>query len=112
MNEFLNNIYNKKLKYNCYVEMMKPKNAGDLFLVYLGTSDFIIISNYWGCIAGGERHFDYEKQEIKIKYKRYNDHLSNSYIIHLLNKHENALACKNLKRIITEMEAEGEGGSI
>lgn len=88
MNDFIKNLYDKKLKYNCYCESMQTQKNGVLYLVYLGCNDFIVINNYYGCVATGERVFNYDTKTINIKYTLFNENILKSYISSLLKKHE------------------------
>lgn len=88
MNDIIKNLYDKKLKYNCYCESMQTQQNGVLYLVYLGCSDFIVINNYYGCVATGERVFDYDTNTIKITCNLLNKNILKSYISKLLKKHE------------------------
>ena len=98
MNELIKKLYDEKLKYNCYCESITTKSNGVLYLVYLGTKDFIIINNYYGCVATGERSFNYEKPQLNITYTLLNNSILKSNISKLLKKHESNL--KTNKEII------------
>lgn len=98
MNELIKKLYDEKLKYNCYCENITTKSNGVLYLVYLGTKDFIIINNYYGCVATGERSFNYEKPQLNITYTLLNNNILKSNISKLLKKHESNL--KTNKEII------------
>lgn len=88
MNDIIKNLYDEKLKYNCYCESMQTQKNGVLFLVYLGCNDFIVINNYYGCVAAGERVFNYDTKTINIKYILFNENILKSSISNLLKKHE------------------------
>lgn len=97
MDEIMKNLYDKKLKYRCYFDIIKSQQFGDLCLVYMADS-FIITSNFWGCCAVGDREFNYNNNKVVIKYKILKDEISNGIILKLLNKHEKELNHK--KQII------------
>lgn len=101
MNDIIKKLYDEKLKYNCYCESMQTQKNGVLYLVYLGTSDFIVINNYYGCVAAGERVFNYDTKTIRIKYALLSENILKIYISKLLKKHETNL--KTNKEIIIDI---------
>lgn len=68
MTDTLKMLYASKLKYNCSFRTVTYKGH-DFALVFLGCCDFLIISNFWGCVACGSRVFDFDTQEVTTKYK-------------------------------------------
>lgn len=89
MDQLIKKLYDEKLKYNCYCDSISTQKNGVLYIVYLGSYDFIIINNYYGCIASGKRTFNYDNNTLNINYNLLNDNILNSYIIRLIKKHEN-----------------------
>ena len=80
-------IYNEKLKYNCSFTTMKH-NGNDLLIVYLGTNDFIIVSNYCGVVVLGKYRFDFDINKAFIDYQIVNNHYNISTIENLIRKYE------------------------
>lgn len=96
MENEMKELYEKKLCYNCSFATMKHNN-NDLLIVYLGTSDFLIVSNYIGVVAVGSYRFDYDTNEAFIKYEIKHDHYNISTIERLIYKYERqimGLKCK------------------
>lgn len=95
-------IYESKLKFNCSFVTMKHNNR-DLLLVYLGTNDFVIVSNYCGVVVLGKYRFDFDINEAFINYEIVKDHYNISTIENLIRKYERQvmkLKCKiNIERI-------------
>lgn len=91
MNNFLKNLYNEKLKNACYFETLNNKFC----LVYLGSYDFIIIHNYFGCVATGCRKYDHEKNKVNIEYILHENSIQKSDISRILKKHENKIFINN-----------------
>jgi len=80
-------LYQKKLKYASYCDFICYQND-KLYIIYLGTQSFIIIYNFYGCIASGERVFDYETKTININYTIYHDEITKTAIQKVIKKHE------------------------
>lgn len=101
MKESIKKLYDEKLKYNCSFATMKHNN-NDLLIVYLGTSDFLIVSNYIGVVAVGSYRFNYDINEAFITYEVLKDHYNISTLERLMFKYERqvmGLKCKiNLTR--------------
>lgn len=95
-------LYENKLKFNCSFVTMKH-NGIDLLLVYLGTNDFVIVSNYNGVVALGKYRFDFDINEAFINYVIVKDYYNISTIENLIRKYERQvmkLKCKiNIERI-------------
>lgn len=83
-NNFLNFM---KESYNVYV--LNKKNN---YIIYLNTYQFIISNNYYGLIAIGERHYNYEKQCSEIECHIKNEKvMTNSQIDALIMEYEKVL---------------------
>lgn len=89
MNDTIKKLYDEKLKYNCYCENITTNKNGVLYLVYLGCNDFIIINNYYGVVAVGDRVFNYDTKQLNIKYEIINNNIYYGNVEKLLKKHEN-----------------------
>lgn len=101
MKKDIQELYEKKLQFNCSFATMKHNNS-DLLIVYLGTNDFIIVSNYIGVFAIGHYSFNFDINEAFITYEVVKDHYNISTIERLIIKYERQimkLKCKiNLTR--------------
>ena len=89
MTDLFNELYNKKLIYNCCFKVLKRTDKSDLLLIYLGTSEFIIVNNYCGVVAYGTRKYNFDTNELFISYENKKDSFVNcSTIEKILTKHE------------------------
>ncbi len=88
-NEIFKQLIDKNIKYNCYVLRSK---GSDTNLVYLGTGNFIIQSNFYGLIAYGERHFNYNDDIVTIEYKMIKEGAyPNSFVTNFIKQYEKLL---------------------
>lgn len=86
--EFLENLYNYKAKSNCsYYE--KKSNKGDLLIVFLGCSEFLIVNNYWGVVALGVRSFDFDTNKALYKVKEKGNHYTRGTLESIITAYEN-----------------------
>lgn len=86
--EQLQKLYNEKLKYNCTYATRETANGPDLAIIFLGTEDFIIISNYWGVVAMGQRSFNYDLMKATYNTIEKGGHIARSYIEKIIKKYE------------------------
>lgn len=86
-------------KYNAYVLQDSKNNS----LVYISTDEFMIINNFFGLIAYGERAFNFDEKNVIIKYKIVRNELTKNQIDNLLKRYEKRL---NHHKKITILEVE------
>ena len=90
MNELLKELYEKKLKYNCSYYEMKRKYKNDLLIVFLGTSDFIITTNFFGVVAYGKRTFDFDNMKSIYTLTQTETSIYKSELLLIIKKYEKA----------------------
>lgn len=66
--ENIKELYNNKLKYNCSYYESKSESKSNYLIIFLGSRDFLITSNYWGVVAVGCRSYDYDKEQANYIY--------------------------------------------
>lgn len=103
MKNDIKELYEKKLKYNCSFETMKHNN-NDLLIVYLGTNDFIIVSNYSGVVVVGSYRFNFDINEAFITYEVVKDHYNISTIERLITKYQRQIMGLKCKINLTKIE--------
>ena len=84
----LKNLYESKLKYNCSYYEMKSQIYSDLMIVFLGTSDFIIVTNFAGVVAMGRRSFDFDKSQAVYKWQAMSETIHFSTVERLIKTYE------------------------
>lgn len=73
-------------------------NVKNNYITYLNTFQFIISNNYYGLIAIGERHYNYEKKCSQIEYNLINENVLNeSEIKKIIKKYEIALKVEKVE---------------
>lgn len=97
MNDIIKNV--ALSSHNAYVISYGKED----FIVYLNTSDFVIINNYYGIAAHGSRNYNYDEKKVIITFEVVNDAaMTISTMIALIGKYEKKLKTKNveIERII------------
>ena len=83
----LTQLYDEKLKYGHYITLMKHRN-NNIFITFIGCSDFVISSNYYGVCALGRRSYDYDTKKATYKVQIIQDAYFKSTLSKLIFKHE------------------------
>lgn len=104
MKKDIQELYEKKLRYNCSFATMKHNNS-DLLIVYLGTNDFLIVSNYAGVVVVGSYRFNFDINEAFITYEIVKDHYNISTLERLIIKYERQVMGLKCKINLTRNEA-------
>lgn len=100
----LKELYNKKLRYNCSYYELKSEIYSNLLIIFLGTSDFIIVNNFFGVVAIGKRGFNFDKEQALYTYQLIENSIHISRIEQLIKTYEaKRLKIKNV--LITRKEA-------
>ena len=68
--------------------MKGSQGKPDLLIIFIGTKDFLIVSNYWGVVALGSRSFDYDQQKALYTYERKANSVLHSRICSVIKQYE------------------------
>lgn len=84
----LKDLFESKLKYNCSYYEMKSEIYSNLLIVFLGTSDFIIVTNFSGVVAMGRRSFDFDQNKALYKWQPITQNIHFSRVEKLIKTYE------------------------
>ena len=70
-----------------------------MLIVFLGTSDFIIVNNYYGVVAFGVRSYNYDTETSTYKVKEQGEHIGRAKLSQLCRHYENK-RLKNKKVVV------------
>lgn len=100
MKEFMKKLYDEKLRFNAAVQKATVNNI-EYNIIYIGTSDFIIINNFYGVVAVGSRSLAYglgdQIENINIYYEIKEPSVSHSTIETICKKYERLRLKHNYK---------------
>ena len=68
--------------------MKGSQDKPDLLIIFIGTKEFLIVSNYWGVVALGSRSFDYDQQKALYTYERKANSVFHSRICSVIRQYE------------------------
>lgn len=89
MTDNIKELYENKLRYNAsYYETTERGTRSKYLIVFLGTNEFLIISNYYGCCACGVRSYDWDANMAKYTYTETKTEIKTSTIEKLINEYE------------------------
>ena len=87
--EFLRYLYDEKCKYNCSFATMKTNRGSSEFaVVFLGCDHFLVINNYWGCVAYGRRSFKFGEGSVTYRCEIKCQSINRSTVEKILTKYE------------------------
>ena len=88
ISEKLKNLFDEKIRFNCSYYEMKRNDKSDLLIIFLGTSEYLITTNYHGVVAYGTRKYDYDSNNAIYDYEIINNNIRKSDIEKLIKTYE------------------------
>ena len=89
MTNLLKELYQNKLKYNASYYTIKERGTQSEYMIYfIGCNEFVITSNYYGCVALGVRSYDWDKEEANYIYQETKNEPRASTLERLMTEYE------------------------